>query len=238
MPATFTKYVSPTSRYATTSFSPSKMASSTNGSKAVAEVAPPVSADTPVKAKRATVYGASYCKPCAAAKKHLASQGVEVRFVDINEDEKGFDEMASKLAAVGLQPGTIPVIEMDGKLSVGFDAAPSLPEGAEVVEAATGKSTKKPAVSVQIKPKSQSKSYDWRYPATVGVGIVGGATIGYWAFEHAYKAGMTKEEKRQIAGFSLAMSIMYLTSQMPWGKWFNIETAGEEIDKAVAEAVK
>ena len=169
----------------------------------------------------ATVYGASYCEPCKLAKKALEEKGISVRFVDIYEDEDGFDELSKKLSAIGLQPGTIPVIEYDGKISIGFNAA-------------AGKQTKAPQTSIAIDRARVASGYDWRYPATVGVGVVGGATIGYWAFEHAFKNGMSRDEKRQIAGFSLAMSVLYLTSQMPWGKWFNVDTASEELEKVVS----
>lgn len=228
-----TKYSPSKSYYSARGIAPSRVAST--GTSAAP---PPATSKEPVSAKKVTIFGASYCKPCGAAKKHFESKGVQVRFVDVYEDEAGFAEMSSKLGAIGLQPGTIPVIEMDGKLSVGFDIAPDVPEGAEVVEATTGKATKKPAVAVALRPKKKAQPLDWRYPATVGIGVVGGASIGYWAFEHAFKVGMTRDEKRQIAGFSLAMSVLYLTSQMPWGKWFNVETAGEEVDKAVAEAMR
>ncbi len=237
MAATISKYKPVTAPYAAKAISPSRMAQKLKEPQAATA---PASSETPVKSKRVTIYGAPYCKPCKAAKQHFSDRGVEVRFVDIDEDENGFNEMASKLAAIGIQPGTIPVIELDGKLMLGFDAAPDVPAGAEVVEAATGKSKKKPdlTVSIKRKPKEKSSSLDWRYPATVGIGVVGGASIGYWAFEHAFKVGMSRDEKRQIAGFSLAMSVLYLTSQMPWGKWFNVETAGEELDKVVAEAIR
>lgn len=80
------------------------------------------------------------------------------------------------------------------------------------------------------------EEFDYRYTLAAGIGVVGGATIGYWAFDHAFGRGMTKEEKTQIAGFGMALGLVYLASQTEWGQWLTVEGIGNKVDALLQEA--
>lgn len=70
---------------------------------------------------RATVYGASWCKPCHLAEDYLKKKGVQVVKRDIEEDPSAGDEMRSKLRKAGLGGASIPVLDVAGTLLVGFN---------------------------------------------------------------------------------------------------------------------
>ena len=69
---------------------------------------------------RATVYGAEWCGPCHEALAHLKKRGVKAAFKDIEKDRVAQAEMQLKLSKVGKRDGRIPVIEIDGKILVGY----------------------------------------------------------------------------------------------------------------------
>jgi glutaredoxin len=69
---------------------------------------------------RATVYGAEWCGPCHQALAHLKKRGVKAAFKDIEKDRVAQAEMQLKLSKVGKPDGRIPVIEIDGKILVGY----------------------------------------------------------------------------------------------------------------------
>jgi glutaredoxin len=69
------------------------------------------------------IYGASWCGPCQEAKRHLRKRGVEFLEKDIDEDPAARKEMQAKLARAGLADrGSIPVIDVRGKILQGFSA--------------------------------------------------------------------------------------------------------------------
>ena len=69
------------------------------------------------------IYGASWCGPCHQAADYLKSHNVQYVLKDIEEDTGARREMQGKLDAAGMRGGSIPVIDVKGKLLVGFDAS-------------------------------------------------------------------------------------------------------------------
>ncbi len=69
---------------------------------------------------RAVIYGASWCKPCHDAEAYLKKLGVDVTKKDIEESRAARAEMTKKLTAVGRMGASIPVIDIGGKILVGF----------------------------------------------------------------------------------------------------------------------
>lgn len=72
---------------------------------------------------RAVVYGADWCKPCHDAEAYLKKLGVNVTKKDIEESRAARAEMQQKLANAGRMGASIPVIDVGGKLLVGFSRA-------------------------------------------------------------------------------------------------------------------
>lgn len=81
-----------------------------------AESAPPAAARPTV-----IIYGASWCGPCHQAAAYLKRRGVPFIEKDIEEDRVAAREMQTKLASAGMRGGSIPVMDVKGKMLVGFD---------------------------------------------------------------------------------------------------------------------
>ncbi len=82
--------------------------------------APAASGEAPSGALTAIVYGADWCKPCFQAEAHLKQRGVKVIHKDIERDPKAAQEMQQKLQRSGLGQGSIPIIDLGGRLFKGF----------------------------------------------------------------------------------------------------------------------
>ena len=67
------------------------------------------------------IYGASWCGPCHQTMAYLKKRGVTFIEKDIEQDSGANREMQAKLASVGKRGGSIPVIDIRGKIIVGFD---------------------------------------------------------------------------------------------------------------------
>ncbi len=67
------------------------------------------------------IYGASWCGPCHQAAAYLKRRGIVFVEKDIEEDSAAAREMQTKLASAGMRGGSIPVMDVRGKLLVGFD---------------------------------------------------------------------------------------------------------------------
>lgn len=65
------------------------------------------------------IYGADWCKPCHEAEAYLTSKGVPYVHKDI-DDPNVHEELADKLYAAGLKTNNIPVLDVGGKILVGF----------------------------------------------------------------------------------------------------------------------
>lgn len=66
--------------------------------------------------KQVILYSASWCGFCRAAKDYLESKGVEYQLKDVESDAKIAEEAVEKSGQRG-----IPVLDIDGKIIVGFD---------------------------------------------------------------------------------------------------------------------
>ena len=67
------------------------------------------------------IYGASWCGPCHQAAAYLTRRGIPFVEKDIEEDRLAAREMQTKLASAGMRGGSIPVMDVRGKLLIGFD---------------------------------------------------------------------------------------------------------------------
>ncbi len=68
------------------------------------------------------IYGASWCSACHDAAAYLRQRGVAYVEKDIEVDADAAREMRSKLAKNGLRSGSIPVLDVRGKVMVGFNS--------------------------------------------------------------------------------------------------------------------
>ena len=62
------------------------------------------------------VYSTPSCPWCHKAKDFLKEKNVEFEDIDVRADQKASDEMVKKSGQMG-----VPVIDIDGKIIVGFD---------------------------------------------------------------------------------------------------------------------
>jgi glutaredoxin len=67
------------------------------------------------------IYGASWCGPCHQAAAYLKRRGVVFVEKDIEQDRTAAREMQAKLSRAGMAGGSIPVLDVRGRLLVGFD---------------------------------------------------------------------------------------------------------------------
>jgi glutaredoxin len=67
------------------------------------------------------VYGASWCGACHEAVAYLKSRKVPVIEKDIEQDPAAQSEMQAKLTRAGVHGGSIPVIDVRGKILIGFE---------------------------------------------------------------------------------------------------------------------
>jgi glutaredoxin len=69
------------------------------------------------------IYGAEWCGACHEAAKYLRQKGIPFVEKDVEKDPGAAREMQDKLAKNGLHAGSIPVIDVRGKVMVGFNAS-------------------------------------------------------------------------------------------------------------------
>jgi glutaredoxin len=67
------------------------------------------------------IYGAEWCGACHDAARYLRSKGIAYVEKDVEKDSGAAREMQQKLAKNGLRSGSIPVIDVRGKVMVGFN---------------------------------------------------------------------------------------------------------------------
>jgi glutaredoxin len=68
------------------------------------------------------IYGASWCGACHQAAAYLKKRGIPFVEHDIEQDSSAAREMQTKLAKAGGRGGSIPVIDVRGRILIGFDA--------------------------------------------------------------------------------------------------------------------
>ena len=66
--------------------------------------------------KKVKIYTTPTCQYCKAAKEFFKEEGIKFEEVDVTKDKKAAEEMVKKSGQMG-----VPVIIIDGELTVGFD---------------------------------------------------------------------------------------------------------------------
>ncbi len=67
------------------------------------------------------IYTTEWCGYCKKAKAFLTRKGVAFTEKDVEKDEGARDEVAQKCVAAGVKPRGVPIIDVRGKILVGFD---------------------------------------------------------------------------------------------------------------------
>jgi len=67
------------------------------------------------------IYGAEWCGPCHQAASYMKRKGIPFIEKDIEKDPQAAREMQAKLKAAGIRTGSIPIIDVRGKVMVGFN---------------------------------------------------------------------------------------------------------------------
>jgi glutaredoxin len=75
------------------------------------------------KAAVVVIYGAEWCSACHEAARYLRNKGIPYVDKDVEKDPDAAKEMQQKLAKNGLHEGSIPVIDVRGKVMIGFNPA-------------------------------------------------------------------------------------------------------------------
>ena len=66
--------------------------------------------------KKVKIYTTPACPFCVMAKEYLKEKGIEFEEIDVSKNEMAAKEMVEKSGQMG-----VPVIEIDGKIVIGFD---------------------------------------------------------------------------------------------------------------------
>jgi glutaredoxin len=70
-----------------------------------------------------TLYGASWCGACKEARRYLAARKIPFVEKDIERDRTAAHELAEKAARMGIPTDRIPILDVRGRLLIGFDQA-------------------------------------------------------------------------------------------------------------------
>lgn len=87
---------------------------------------PAMGADEPASdggKARVVIYGTSWCGACRAAREHLRARHIPFADKDIEKDPAAAAELSRKAKRAGLHLGGVPVLDVEGHLLMGFDAA-------------------------------------------------------------------------------------------------------------------
>lgn len=77
----------------------------------------------PVGAPVVTLYGTPWCGACKAAKRYLASKHIPFAYKDIENDPAAAKELQAKAARMGVPTDRVPILDVRGRLLLGFDKA-------------------------------------------------------------------------------------------------------------------
>ena len=67
-------------------------------------------------AKNVLIYSTTHCPFCKLAKEFFKENNIKYKEIDVSSDEKAAHEMVEKSGQLG-----VPVIDIDGKIIVGFN---------------------------------------------------------------------------------------------------------------------
>jgi glutaredoxin len=84
-----------------------------------APATPPPAGGPPV----VTIYGTSWCGACRAAREYLTGRKIPFADKDIEKDPEAARELTTKAAKMGIPTDRVPVIDVRGRLLLGFDRA-------------------------------------------------------------------------------------------------------------------
>jgi glutaredoxin len=70
-----------------------------------------------------TIYGTSWCGACRAARQYLTERKIPFADKDIERDADAAHELSVKAAKMGIPTDRVPVIDVRGRLLLGFDKA-------------------------------------------------------------------------------------------------------------------
>ena len=70
-----------------------------------------------------TIYGTSWCGACRTARQYFASRKIPFADKDVERDPDAARELAAKAAKMGIPTDRVPVIDVRGRLLLGFDRA-------------------------------------------------------------------------------------------------------------------
>ena len=76
-----------------------------------------------VRSDGVVIYTTTWCGYCKKAKAYLKKKGVDFVEKDVEKDQEAAEELAQKAAAANVRPQGVPVIDVRGKLILGFDEA-------------------------------------------------------------------------------------------------------------------
>jgi len=85
-----------------------------------AAASPPATAGGPPVV---TIYGTSWCGACRAARQYFAGRKIPFADKDVERDPDAARELADKAAKMGIPTDRVPVIDVRGRLLLGFDKA-------------------------------------------------------------------------------------------------------------------
>jgi glutaredoxin 3 len=77
----------------------------------------------PVGAPVVTLYGTPWCGACKAAKQYLAAKHIPFAYKDIENDPAAAKELQLKAARMGIPTDRVPILDVRGRLLLGFDKA-------------------------------------------------------------------------------------------------------------------
>jgi glutaredoxin len=70
-----------------------------------------------------TIYGTSWCGACRAARQYLSERRIPFADKDVERDPEAARELATKAAKMGIPTDRVPIIDVRGRLLLGFDKA-------------------------------------------------------------------------------------------------------------------
>jgi glutaredoxin 3 len=84
---------------------------------------PDAAAATSAEAPVVIIYGTSWCGACREARRYLSERKIPFADRDVEKDPAAARELATKAARLGVPADRVPVLEVRGRLLIGFDRA-------------------------------------------------------------------------------------------------------------------